>query len=114
MAKKKTDEVVGNIKLVCNKWKWAGFKPSCDKILSVQNCLHFFGEFQRCDCFEMTELDIKERELEKIEKMITETQNPSSLEIENIEVKVDNNEPPLKNKPKKKRRRRRKLLEQAL
>lgn len=110
MAKKKIEEVVGNIKLVCNKYKWQGFKPSCDKILSVQNCLHFFGDYQKCDCFEMQELDIRERELEKIEQMITETQDPNTLEKEEIEVKVDN-EPPLISKPKKKRKRRRKKSE---
>lgn len=110
MAKKRQEEVIGNIRLVCQKWKWTGFKDSCDRILSVQNCLHFFGDYQPCDCFSMKELDIKERELEKIGKMIIETEDPFFLEKEDIEVSIlDSDEPPLEDRPKKKRRRRRKL-----
>lgn len=110
MAKKKIEEVIGNVKLVCNKWKWAGFKPSCDKILSIQNCLNFFGDFQPCDCFEIKELDIKDRELDRISQMIEQTDNPNAIEREEIEVKIeDSDEPPLIDKPKKKRKRRKKL-----
>lgn len=111
-TKKKTEEVIGNIKLICNKWKWAGFKPSCDKILSIQNCMNFFGDMQPCDCFELRELDIKDRELERIEQMITETNDPNMIEKEEIAVKVlDKDEPPLADKPKKKRKRRKRLLQ---
>lgn len=105
MSKKKTEKVIGNIELVCNKSKWTGFKPSCERILSVQNCLHFFGDYQACECFEMRELDIRERELERIEQMIILTEDLSSIEKDDIEVKVVD-EPPLEDKPKKKRKRR--------
>lgn len=109
MAKKKKEEIIGNVKLVCHKWKWAGFKESCDRILSIQNCMNFFGDFQPCECFEIKELDIKDRELEKIEKMINETQDPQTIERQELEISIpDNSEPPIEYKPKKKRRRRKK------
>lgn len=108
MTKKKTEEVISSVKLICNKWKWTGFKPSCDKILSIQNCLNFFGAMQPCECFEIEELDIKDRELEKISQKIQETEDPATIEKEQIEINISE-EPPLENKPKKKRKRRKKL-----
>lgn len=110
--KKKTDEVISNVKLLCKKWMWPGFKNSCDRILSFQNCNNFFGPNQPCDCFEIQELDIRDRELEKINQMIQQTEDPTSLEKEEIEIKIsDSEEPPLINKPKKKRKRRKKPIE---
>lgn len=109
MSKKK-EEVIGNVKLICHRDRWTSFKPSCDKILSVQNCLHLFGPCQPCECFEIKELDIRDRELEKIEQMILDTQELSS--VDEIEVKIaDEEEPPLPDTPRKKRKRRRKKSE---
>lgn len=110
MAKKKTNEVIGTVKLVCHVEKWTGFKPGCDRILSIQNCHNFFGPGQACDCFEMKELDIKDRELQRIEEMITETEDPNNTPKDDIEIRIlDSDEPPLENKPKKKRKRRKKI-----
>jgi hypothetical protein len=111
MSKKKDkEEVIGSVKLVCNRGRWTSFKDSCDRILSVQNCANFFGPWQPCDCFEMQEIDIRDRELERIEQMIVETQNQEAPE--ELEVKISQEEePPLPDTPRKKRRRRRKRSE---
>lgn len=102
--KKKTEDVIGNVKLTCHVSRWAGFKPSCEKILSVQNCLNFFGPMQPCDCFEISELNIKDRELEQINEWIAKSAETPQVK-EEIEVKIGD-EPPLEDKPKKKRKRR--------
>lgn len=65
---------------------------------------------QPCDCFEMRELDIRDRELERIGQMISDTEDPNNIEKEQIEVAVASaDEPPLEDKPKKKRKRRKRI-----
>lgn len=111
MSKKKKEKnsVIGSCKLVCDMSKWSAYTDSCDKILSFQNCMHFIGPYQPCDCFSVEELDIKDRELETIEQMIIETENPDNIAKISREVLLsDEDEPPIEEVPKKKRRRRKK------
>jgi len=111
MSKKKngTEEIIGNVKLVCHKYRWSGFQEDCGFLLSIQNCLNFTGPMEPCNCFEIQELDIQDRELVEIEKRIVETEDPDNIKKEKREVVLDDaDEPPIGEVPKKKRRRRRK------